>query len=131
MRGHDPATPNLSWWFTPGGGLDPGEDAAAAVRREVAEETGLDLTGVDLGPVVLRRTADFTFDGVAYRQQEDVFRIEVAAFVPDASAWTDVERRSVEEIRWWTPAELAATPETVYPEALVALLRRTTRSGWV
>ena len=122
LRGHDPAEPSVSWWLTPGGGLDPGEDVAAALRREVREETGLDLAGTDLGAVVLRRTVDYAFEGVAYRQEEDFFRIPVGAFDVDTSAWTDVERRSVEEVRWWAPAELAATSETVYPEGLAALV---------
>ncbi|BCJ49225.1 hypothetical protein Asp14428_07000 [Actinoplanes sp. NBRC 14428] len=30
-------------WEPPGGGLDPGEDHLRAARRELAEETGLDL----------------------------------------------------------------------------------------
>lgn len=122
LRGHDPANPALAWWFTPGGGLDPGEDVPAALRREVREETGLDLTGVDLGPVVLHRSVDFAFEGVHYRQEEDFFRMAVAAFTVDTSAWTEVERRSVDAVRWWTPAELASTSETVYPMGLADLL---------
>ncbi|HVX46517.1 MAG TPA: NUDIX domain-containing protein [Mycobacteriales bacterium] len=34
-------TPTPGRWTLPGGGLQPGEDPAAAVLRELAEETGL------------------------------------------------------------------------------------------
>lgn len=33
-----------SGWTLPGGGIDPGEDPADAVVREIAEETGYDAT---------------------------------------------------------------------------------------
>jgi len=129
LRGHDPMLPAVTWWFTPGGGLDPGEAVRGALVREVREETGLDLTGTELGPVVLHRFIDFDFEGVAYRQEEDFFRVDVPRFDVDTSAWTDVERRSVDAVRWWSRADLAATHETVYPEALVAVLDSATRSG--
>jgi 8-oxo-dGTP pyrophosphatase MutT (NUDIX family) len=32
------------WWVTPGGGLDPGETFEEAARRELREETGMDLS---------------------------------------------------------------------------------------
>ncbi len=41
--------PLAGQWSLPGGGLEVGETIAAGVRREVGEETGLD---VDVGPLV-------------------------------------------------------------------------------
>ena len=37
------------WWEVSGGGVMAGEDSADAVRREVLEETGLDVSGAEGG----------------------------------------------------------------------------------
>jgi 8-oxo-dGTP pyrophosphatase MutT (NUDIX family) len=122
LRGTDPARPDAgTWWMTPGGGVDDGETAEAAARRELREETG--FAAGDLGPVVFNRVAEFDFEGVHYRQRESFFCVRTARFAIDDAGWSDVERRSVLGHRWWTPAELDATSETLHPAELPQLLR--------
>ncbi len=121
LRGIDPARPDAgSWWFTPGGGIDDGETPEAAARREVAEETGLELG--DLGPVVFRRVTQFDFEGVRYNQREAFFCVRCDRFVIDDAGWSEVERRTVLGHRWWTHAELLETGETIYPGQLLEIL---------
>ena len=55
---------NPDVWDFPGGHVEPGENPLDALRREVAEELGAELAGVDGGPVLRRvdpqRSLDLT-----------------------------------------------------------------------
>ena len=121
VRGHDPDHPEAGgWWFTPGGGLEPGEDARAAAVREAFEETGhrvADLTGP-----VARRSSVFPFEGRLIEQRELYFVAHVPAFEPSSAGWTELERRALSGARWWTLDELRGTAETVFPETLADLV---------
>jgi 8-oxo-dGTP pyrophosphatase MutT (NUDIX family) len=121
FRGRDVTRPELgSWWFTPGGGVDRGEGLVEAARRELREETGVVVD--DIGEAVWVRRARFPFEGSVYDQVEHYFVARVVDAQVDASGWTDLERRSVVEHRWWSADELRRTEETVYPENLAELL---------
>ncbi|MCW3813532.1 NUDIX hydrolase [Micromonospora sp. DR5-3] len=118
FAGTDPGRPGHAYWFTPGGGLDPGESPAAGAARELAEETGLRLTPAELGAPVWSETVEFPFDGVWYRQQQEFFLVRVPAWEVDTAGFNEVERASVSGHRWWSLAELSATTERCYPPDL-------------
>lgn len=124
LRGHEAAAPEPHWWFTPGGGLEPGEDERAAAVRELAEETGLRLPAAALTGPVGERTVRFVFRGAPFEQHEVFY----AALLADVRASgprhrTAAERSELGVTRWWTVRELAVTTETVHPAHLATVLR--------
>jgi 8-oxo-dGTP pyrophosphatase MutT (NUDIX family) len=123
FSGVDPSEPSRPpIWFPVGGGVDQGETLEEAAVREVKEETGLLIS--DLGPMVMTRHVDFTFDGDSYDQYESYFAVRTDAFAPDPMGWSEVEQRVMVGSRWWSLDDLRATDATIYPERLAELLEQ-------
>lgn len=108
------------FWCTPGGALDPDESYAEAARRELFEETGIDL---DCGPEVARRQVEFvTIEGEPVTADERYFAVVTDATDIQCNGHTALERSVMREWRWFTRDELAAHDEPYFPEDLGAML---------
>ena len=122
MKGRLPSAPSAPGaWFTVGGGVEPGETLAEAAAREIFEETG--FTDAVVGPVLWAgEQIHHDRKGRPVRVLERFMLARCAGGVPSSAGWQALEREFVDDIRWWTQAELAACDEPVFPADLAARL---------
>ncbi|MEU6854442.1 NUDIX domain-containing protein [Actinacidiphila alni] len=107
-------------WAMPGGGLEGDETPREGAVREAREETG--WTDVEPGPLLCTWEHDFTRGDVPVRQHEHIY-VAHAPHRPISGDLAAAHRADgILDGRWWTPAELAATDEALWPPQLPALL---------
>lgn len=111
------------FWCTVGGAVDRGETYEQAAQRELFEETGLTLP---VGEQVARREIEFlTLDGIPVSADERYFRVDADTADISTVGHTELERRVMQQWRWFARDEIAAHPEMIYPEDLIDLLEAT------
>lgn len=116
INGRDPADASKPPWLEiPGGGIDPGEDSAVAVARELYEETGIDDARV--GPVVWKQYVEFDFGGYHFESDE---LIHVAWLDREGPEWQPkhlefLEAAAFSGADWWDLDDLLASDTPVLP----------------
>lgn len=106
-HGEDP-----DFWFTPGGGLEEGEEWEQAARRELWEETGLEP--VVLGPCVWTRTHLFVWNRRLVESRERFFVVRTEPFTLAPGALEGWEQRAVADHRWWSLDAIEAARNQVF-----------------
>lgn len=92
--------PAAGTWSLPGGRVEQGESDAAALVREVREETGYEITVGDLVGVV-----EWAGSGQVVYEIRDY-----ACVVTDGADGAPVAGDDAAAVRWWSPEDVRALP---------------------
>lgn len=131
LKGRLPNRPkHTASWFTVGGGVEPGETLLEAARREIAEETGF-VEDVELGPVVwMREAVSMLASGEMALFKEHYVVARCRGDEPSRAGWEPHENDLIDDIRWWSLTEIAATSDRIYPERFVELVGAIARGDY-
>ncbi|HWF44609.1 MAG TPA: NUDIX domain-containing protein [Candidatus Kapabacteria bacterium] len=123
-----PANPKepdrLTYWVAPGGGVEDGETYEEAAIRELKEETGVDVEGLER--CILERDIDLVYSGELVTSRECFFLVRIVGR-PLPIRFKIEPAENISDFQWWSLSEIEKSNETFFPEGLVDLIRVTNK----
>jgi 8-oxo-dGTP pyrophosphatase MutT (NUDIX family) len=108
LHGWDPSNPQTTYWFSIGGGVDPGESLPHAAAREMFEETGIRISADDLGDPVAREDVEFDWSIWHLVQDQTFFALRLDDIDVHFHGLEPLEKGTIDKAAWWTPDALDA-----------------------
>jgi 8-oxo-dGTP pyrophosphatase MutT (NUDIX family) len=122
LHGWDPQRPDEPYWFTIGGGADPGESMPHAAARELREETGIRVDPEELGEPIAQNTIEFSWAGYQINQGQVFYAVLIESPVVSLEGMDSWERATTDKYAWLSAEDLEAGEPLADPD-LPALVR--------
>jgi 8-oxo-dGTP pyrophosphatase MutT (NUDIX family) len=106
LHGWDPHHPEAPFWFTIGGGAEPGESLRDAAVREMREEVGISVDPLALGEPIAQNTVEFSWAGYQIVQRQTFYAVLVESADVSLDGLDDWERATTDAYGWLSADDL-------------------------
>ena len=108
-------------WITPGGGLEEGESFEDALKRELFEELGVQIT--ESYPEVYYRNPVYTLkNGKKVQSVEKFFLVRLEEDAFSFEHWSKSEKKRMLAGKWWSREKIEQSDEEFFSKDILRIL---------